>query len=619
MEFHVGEENTKRKFLNCLYYIHNTKFGLRSWFRFLTCLRHSETMYINCSIFATSVLGKLQEAKKFLKRLQFVSEKAEVLRQLEGLINKLLQRGWELPKEAEKLSLEPESSLELSACGLECGFLNQRLRDLDNDRRDQWFLEPISSWVNLQFRKSQADVKHLEQVLAQECVDSQDSSHVEESEGESAGECWSGPILLSTSGTDKLQAISMVLAPSMSESAHFTRQILTALNFCRIDGLFACHKQSCPLAVEGLLWRIRNGHLRVPVMVVALPEQLCVESQEEIQRQLDDCKNALKETGKFLVIVVADDRSKLFHRLTEFRRADLEAAARSLSDEELQQICPFKEVELLEGEPLCGKSTAVPSNPSARLALRPDLNELEFCRLCRRICRDGQSPELVLDFGWTEIDAKMASLGMLLLPLLLFGVAGVSLAYPLCLHTPREHGGKKKLILEVGPVEKIAFFGSLRNERHWHAIPSRDAESTETLQLGPPPFPNVQALVDKKSQAESMTQFLETEVVKALEKDGKEKFNQMNHPYTHTLASLREMLSIFKSLSFWRKSEKTATHAPIIVLLGETGTGKTYLLTKAFELYGRYVEQVDRRVLSLSQAINPYRLGLFMCRDSRCK
>lgn len=60
----------------------------------------------------------------------------------------------------------------------------------------------------------------------------------------------------------------------------------------------------------------------------------------------------------------------------------------------------------------------------------------------------------------------------------------------------------------------------------------------------------------------------------------------------------------------WRKQ---TAHAPIIVLLGETGTGKTYLLTKTFELYGRFVEQVDRRVLSLSQAINPYRPILLTC------
>ena len=39
------------------------------------------------------------------------------------------------------------------------------------------------------------------------------------------------------------------------------------------------------------------------------------------------------------------------------------------------------------------------------------------------------------------------------------------------------------------------------------------------------------------------------------------------------------------------------------------GTGKTYLLTKAFELYGRcQTETLDIRVLSLSQATNPNRL-----------
>ena len=546
---------------------------------------------------------KLQEAKKFLKRCQSLQERVAELVSLEGCLNKLLHRGWELPPEAEKLAIDADGNRNLSSCGLDTGSLSQLLRSLDNDRRDQWDQEPVSSWVNLKLRKSQVDVKYLEQIL----------SHLrpvtgEDSESDSDRlEPWAGPILQQQiTGAPDLQAISMVLAPGSGEAAHFTRQIMACLNFCRIDALFPCHKQTCPLAVEGMLWRMREGHQESPVLVLALPEKLPIESQEEIQRQLSDCKRALMENGKFLVIVLADDRSKMFHRLTDFRRPDLEAAAKSLSDEQLKQVCPFLDVQLVEGPPLSGKSSSLSSHPGNRLAVRPDLSESEFCRLCRRICRDGQSPELVLDFGWTEMDGKLSSCGMLLLPLLLFGVAGLSLTYPFCINAPREHGVKKKLVLEVGPAEQISLFGGVRTGQRCRFVPSQN-EDLVSGQLC-----KLQELVDWYAQAEvwgNQSIIPESEVESAM----RNNFvgNQLVHPYTHTLVSLREMVRIMNSVVVWRKSDKY-THAAIIILLGPTGTGKTYLLTKTFELYGRYIEQVDRRVLSLSQAINPYRHALLL-------
>lgn len=547
-----------------------------------------------------------------LKFVQQLEEKVTQLTQMEDLINRLLQRGWELPPIAEKLAIAPEdgdADSFLLKCGLDAGKLSQHLRELDNDRLEQWFQEPVSSWVNGQWRESQVDVKHLEQVLGQ-------MSRVtgEESEGEQCEpvEHWLGPQLQQISGGPELQAVSMVLAPSAGEAAHFTRQILASLNFCRIDALFACHKQSCPLAVEGLLWRIREGHQLSPVLVLALPERLPIESQEEIQRQLADCQCALKQSGKLLVIVIADEKSKMFHRLTDFRRPDLEAAAKSLGNEELEKVCPFqKDVKLLEGPPLSGKSSELKTHPANRLALRPDLSELEFCRLCRRICRDGESPELVLDFGWTDMEGKLSSCGMLLLPLLLFGVAGLSLSYPFCLSAPRPHG-TKKLVLEVGPAEKICLFSSLRSQHHQRSICGRAGRA------GPQPLalPALEDLLAQKEEARFRVVVDEKEVVSALQKDFQEGgYKQLiHHPYTHTVSSLKEMLQILKSMNDWRRSDKNAAHAPIIVLLGETGTGKTYLLTKTCELYGRYVEQLDLRVLSLSQAINPYRrFPMFLC------
>eukprot|EP00438_Fugacium_kawagutii_P004723 Skav217803 [mRNA] locus=scaffold1782:499553:529753:- [translate_table: standard] len=538
-----------------------------------------------------------REAKKLLKFVQQLEEKVTQLTQSEDLINKLLQRGWELPPTAQKLAITPEdgdAASFLLKCGLDAGELSHQLRKLDSDRVEQWFQEPVSSWVNGQWRESQVDVKHLEQVLGQ-------VSRVtgEESEGEPV-ERWPGPQLQQISGGPELQAVSMVLAPSAGEAAHFTRQVLASLNFCRIDALFACHKQSCPLGVEGLLWRIREGHQLSPVLVLALPERLPVESQDEIQRQLADCQCALKESGKLLVIVIADERSKMFHRLTDFRRPDLEAAAKSLGNEELEQVCPFqKDVKLLEGPPLSGKSSELKTHPANRLALRPDLSELEFCRLCRRICRDGESPELVLDFGWTDIEGKLSSCGMLLLPLLLFGVAGLSLSYPFCLTAPRPHG-TKRLVLEVGPAEKIGLFSSLRSH-HQRSICERAGRS------GPQqwPLPSLEGLLAQKEEQQDEGFHVvvdEREVVSALQDDfqGSGYKQLIHHPYTHTVSSLKEMLQILKSMNNWRRSDKNAAHAPIIVLLGETGTGKTYLLTKTCELYGRYVEQLDLRVLKVA-------------------
>ena len=176
-----------------------------------------------------------------------MKERVAELSQLEGLINKLLHRGWELPCEAERLAIAPDGDSDLTSCGLDSGSLSQLLRGLDNDRRDHWDQEPVSSWVNLQLRKSQVDIKYVEQVLGQ-------LRPVAGDESESESDClqsWSGPTFLQISGAPGLQAISMVLAPSAGGAAHFTRQILTCLNFCRLDALFARHKHSCPLAVGG--------------------------------------------------------------------------------------------------------------------------------------------------------------------------------------------------------------------------------------------------------------------------------------------------------------------------------------------------------------------------------
>ena len=191
------------------------------------------------------------------------------------------------------------------------------------------------------------------------------------------------------------------------------------------------------------------------MLVIALPESLNQKNQAEFERQVVACKETLRQSSRRLVVVMADEGSPLFHRLAHFRQTDLEVEVQALEHADLQRECPFvREASVVTGGPLSGKSQQIPGIEN-RIALWPGLSELEFCRLCRQICRAGQVPRLVIDFGWTDADSKMSRLGMVLLPLLLFGVAGTSLVYPFCLRAPRLHSLQFELVFEVGPIKAV--------------------------------------------------------------------------------------------------------------------------------------------------------------------
>ena len=160
--------------------------------------------------------------------------------------------------------------------------------------------------------------------------------------------------------------------------------------------------------LQGFFWRIRHQHGAAQVLVVALPERLEQKNQSEFEREVVNCSEALRQSGKRLVVVMADEGSQLFHRLAHLRKTDLELEAKALEYEELQRCCPFlDEASLIRGEPLSGKPREI-LGVQNRIALWSGLSELEFCRLCRNICREGQAPQLLIDFGWTDLDGKQS-------------------------------------------------------------------------------------------------------------------------------------------------------------------------------------------------------------------
>ncbi|CAE7224557.1 unnamed protein product [Symbiodinium natans] len=441
-----------------------------------------------------------------------------------------------------------------------------------SDRDSCWSSDPVQSWVNLRYRKSQQDVKFFEKLLRQ-CNQAWADGLPSGSVLQFASHCqvtgavivmlalrgrvarFSKPIsgcgagrerhrggFLSLQGrAGELDPITVVCSPSSAAAAHVTRQILARLDACRLDGFFPCHCWTCPLALEGFFWRIRHQHGAAQVLVVALPERLEQKNQSEFEREVVNCSEALRQSGKRLVVVMADEGSQLFHRLAHLRKTDLELEAKALEYEELQRCCPFlDEASLIRGEPLSGKPREI-LGVQNRIALWSGLSELEFCRLCRNICREGQAPQLLIDFGWTDLDGKQS-----------WAWQHNILKFELVLKLVRKWSfcvqGHEKI-----PEPQI--LGALRSDLQFARLPSSFKE----------------------------------------------------HPYTYTERSLEEMVWILEHLVAWRT--QVSCVAPVIMPLGDTGTGKTYLLTKTFELYGRCnAETLDIRVLSLSQAINPYRL-----------
>eukprot|EP00397_Hematodinium_sp_SG-2012_P000040 GEMP01000040.1.p1 GENE.GEMP01000040.1~~GEMP01000040.1.p1 ORF type:complete len:3817 (+),score=1018.01 GEMP01000040.1:35-11485(+) len=365
------------------------------------------------------------------------------------------------------------------------------------------------------------------------------------------------------------------------------------------DEVFPCSGDTGALAVDGLLWRLEaNGGHSAQLQVVVAPELLYPAFANSL------CQKLIIRTKRNVnypcrcIVLCADPTCTVALRLSRWRNLDVEAELHNLAPPALEN----SGLSVVTGPSLCGKSKMLKEAHTRRIIMHSDMSEAELVRLIRTVLRDSDVNNVVLDFG-TPPPSVVTRFSATLWCLAAYHMAGLALPLPCCLDPPRAQGckGDRKVVVEIRNISRISFLDTLeptKPDNSTTALGDEKSDDTDTdlaalMDLAALPLDQMPPTDNAVLQAMKDTLTKTTKVVVQTHSVS----TRTPLPYTHTRESLRVMAHVLHNV---------VNRQPVI-LIGETGCGKTYLLQKFVELYrDAGVEQVCPCLVSLSHAFTDY-------------
>lgn len=409
-----------------------------------------------------------------------------------------------------------------------------------------------------------------------------------------------------------------------------------------------------PLALKALFHRLSEAPFitpmegwgsHTPVIFLSTPERLRDSEQVDLVESLRSWLAGFKsgsgggeqhkrENRARIVVVCGVSESFVFRNLRGSRNYDLERCLAQLHPR-FDLVSPLKSrTHVLHGKPLTGKTgndTAASNRASERVVVTNSTKEASFCHEIREVLASSaanvvryndEGQKVWIDLGQIDLHEKIAEVGVALLHLLVFGVTGMSLTNPVVC------GGKEtEITVEIAhPFGFLEWFPGqeVRRDDDIDDINEDTAEEEGTdkvgiLELagrleGVAADANTNATSAKAEDVlKAFVTDLETAGVKNEKVPATVKISS-ERPFVYNKDSLEKMHLILQRILpvLGGRALSPPTLPPCVLLCGETGTGKTYILQELlflFEACGFF--QVRSSILSLNNAFSEEQLALF--------
>ena len=366
---------------------------------------------------------------------------------------------------------------------------------------------------------------------------------------------------------------------------------------CAADVLFPCGEHTHALAIEGLCWRL--SHLPPSALsAVTIPPQSCCRPSSKtasVTCWTNGPSRLHREMGTPQLPPAccwswSNRASQVLHCLLRFRSPDLECELAQMQCEGMRALCArgASHVHLVHGPPLSrklqGHTRALGS--WKRIVLLADTTEFELYRQTRCVLQSPDVPGVVLDWGCSEPTRKAYRLSVCLFSLLAIGIVGQTLPVPCCMKAPRDYGqASKPLIIEIGDPSECPVLQLIGEQTR--TGPADVQTPTQPVMRNLIGLAHRHpATVTHKAVVEAMVADLDAQGFIHRRDVERAPTEMQCHSCVHTPESLNKMAQVLAKVVGSQCGAKGCHDPSIIVLLGETGCGKTYLLQKLLELLG---------------------------------
>ena len=355
---------------------------------------------------------------------------------------------------------------------------------------------------------------------------------------------------------------------------------------CGPMSFFTCTDETCEQAVDGLLWRLSHvaqtsdtsrleALMSTKVLFICFPEMLDSKQQDQLSLALGQIQKIPSDKLPFRICVVSAVPNS---RFSNFLHAHGVVPDETLGvwDKTLllsQHQCVF-------GAPLSGKTTLIRQQLDGKsrfdILIYRGMTQEDLVSAFER--KPSGTQVLVIDCG-SDLDYKAALLGMGLLSIFVCGIVGQTLRMPTSV-------SKIKIVFEVqgsncDSIPPLCLLPDIKRANNVFEV-GHAASSPSTWKLSESNVDvndhevfyalcedlNNHACAAKIGQVEAWEHYLAADPC----------------AYIHTGSSITTMAAVHARLMHFLRFGYDLGHIPI-VLVGETGCGKTYLLQKLISFY----------------------------------